>query len=110
MSTPGWLAMVLVEDARRTILIVLVVLVTYAGTRLLQRVVILYGKRLFAAVGLLGVFFQITLFLVLLEHHPLLYAHETLCFIVPGLIAYQMVRPPVTATLTSTAVVTALAY
>ncbi|MGN6088219.1 MAG: poly-gamma-glutamate biosynthesis protein PgsC/CapC, partial [Actinomycetales bacterium] len=50
MITPGWLALTLVTDLRRIFLIGVVILLTYFGTRLLQRVVILYGKRLFASV------------------------------------------------------------
>lgn len=110
MITPGWLAIVLITDSRRAILLAAVVLSTYALARLLDRVVILYGKRLFAAVVLLGVLLQMTLFLFILTRYPTLFTHETLGFIVPGLIAYQMIRQPVLATLASTAVVTAATY
>ncbi|MGN6522058.1 MAG: poly-gamma-glutamate biosynthesis protein PgsC/CapC [Actinomycetes bacterium] len=110
MITPGWLALTLVTDLRRIFLIGVVILLTYFGTRLLQRVVILYGKRLFASVVLLAVFLQMTLFLFFLRQYPLLFTHETLGFIVPGLIAYQLLRQPKVATLLSTTIVTALAY
>lgn len=110
MITPGWLALTLVTDLRRIFLIGVVILLTYFGTRLLQRVVILYGKRLFASVVLLAVFLQMTLFLFFLRQYPLLFTHETLGFIVPGLIAYQLLRQPKAATLLSTTIVTALAY
>ncbi len=59
---------------------------------------------------MLGVFLQMTLFLLFLDLFPLLFSHETLGFIVPGLVAYQLVRQPVVATLTATTVVTAAAY
>jgi len=110
MITPGWLALVIIEDRRRVILILIVIALTYAGTRVLQRYVILYGKRLFAAVVMLGVFLQMTLFLFLLSRYPLLFTHQTLGFVVPGLVAYQMVRQPIPATLVSTVVVTAMTY
>lgn len=110
MITPGWLALTLLEDLRRVLLIVAVIGLTYGGTLLLRRVVILYGKRLFATVVLLGVFLQMTLFLVFLDVFPLLFTHETLGFIVPGLVAYQLVRQPVAATLTATTICTAAAY
>lgn len=110
MITPGWLALTLFEDLRRVVMIVAVIGLTYVGTRLLRRVVILYGKRLFATVVMLGVFLQMTLFLFFLDSFPLLFAQETLGFIVPGLVAYQLVRQPVVATLTATTVVTAAAY
>lgn len=110
MITPGWLALTLVEDAKRVLLIVAVIGLTYGGTLGLRKVIILYGKRLFATVVMLGVFLQMTLFLIFLDVFPLLFAHETLGFIVPGLVAYQLVRQPVVATLTATTVVTTAAY
>ena len=110
MITPGWMALTLVEDARRMLLIVAVVVLSYFLMRGMQRVVILYGKRLFASVVLLGVFLQMTLFLFLLNDFPLLFTHETLGFIVPGLITYQLIRQPIGPTLLATGLVTALAY
>lgn len=110
MITPGWLALMLVQEARRVLLIVIVIALTYLGSRLLREFVILYGKRLFATVVMLGVFLQMTLFLFFLDSFPLLFAHETLGFIVPGLVAYQLLRQPVLATLACTTVVTTAAY
>lgn len=105
MITPGWLALTLVEDYRRAAVIVLMTALTYGGTKVLQRVVILYGKRLFAAVVLLGVLLQATLLLFLQTGYPLLLPHQTLGFVVPGLIAYQLVRQrPVSTVLATTAV------
>ena len=83
---------------------------TYGGTKIMQRLVILYGKRLFAAVVLLGVLLQATVMIVLSLEFPLLYGNQTLGFIVPGLIAYQMVRQPKGATLLATGTVSLMAY
>src|SRR5574342_891102 len=58
MITPGWLALVLIWDYRQALIIVAVGGVTFGLTLLLQRVVLLYGKRLFAAVVLMGVLIQ----------------------------------------------------
>lgn len=110
MITPGWLAVILVESPIRMLMVLGVVVLTYFIMRGVQRIVILYGKRLFASVVLVGVFLQVTLFLFLLNDFPLLFARETLGFIVPGLIAYQLIRQPIVATLLSTTVITALAY
>ncbi len=110
MISPGWLALTLIEDLRRVLLIVAVIALTYLAARLLRRTVILYGKRLFATVVMLGVFLQMTLFLFFLREYPLLFSHQTLGFIVPGLVAYQMLRQPIAPTLLSTTAVTALAY
>jgi hypothetical protein len=51
-----------------------------------------------------------TLSLLLLREYPLLFTHQTLGFIVPGLIAYQLIRQPIVATVTATATVTGLTY
>lgn len=110
MITPGWLALTLVEDLQRAAMVVGVTVLTYVGTLLMQRFVILYGKRLFAAVVLLGVTLQATVMIVLSLEFPLMYANQTLGFIVPGLIAYQLVRQPKGPTLLATGSVTLMAY
>ncbi|MEV0276319.1 poly-gamma-glutamate biosynthesis protein PgsC/CapC [Streptomyces sp. NPDC050610] len=110
MITPGWLALTLVGDVRLFAMVLGVTVLTYISTRVLQGVVILYGKRLFAAVVLCGVLLQATLYLILQQQFPMLFAHQTLGYIVPGLIAYQLVRQPPRATLVSTATVTLGAY
>ncbi|MET9799931.1 poly-gamma-glutamate biosynthesis protein PgsC/CapC [Streptomyces sp. NPDC006368] len=110
MITPGWLALTLVEDLQRAAMVVGVTVLTYVGTLLMQRFVILYGKRLFAAVVLTGVIFQATVMIVLSLEFPLMYSNQTLGFIVPGLIAYQLVRQPKGPTMLATGSVTLMAY
>ncbi|MEV6235425.1 poly-gamma-glutamate biosynthesis protein PgsC/CapC [Lentzea sp. NPDC051838] len=110
MITPGWLALTLVEDYRRAAIVVLMTALTYLGTKGLQRAVILYGKRLFAAVVLLSVLLQTSLFILIQNDYPLLYVHETLGFVVPGLIAYQLVRQPAGATVVATGSVSLITY
>lgn len=110
MITPGWLALTLVEDHRRVLLVAVATALTYGAVRILQRFVILYGKRLFAAVVLIGVLFQSTIFLLIQNDYPLLFAHQTLGFVVPGLIAYQLIKQPPLATLVATGVVTAAGF
>ncbi|MEU1277131.1 poly-gamma-glutamate biosynthesis protein PgsC/CapC [Streptomyces sp. NPDC005805] len=110
MITPGWLALTLVEDLQRAAMVVGVTVLTYVVTLLMQRYVILYGKRLFAAVVLAGVSLQATLMIVLSLEFPLMYSNQTLGFIVPGLIAYQLVRQPKGPTLLATGSVTLMAY
>ena len=110
MITPGWIALTMVEDYRRAAIIVLMTALTYAGTKVLQRLVILYGKRLFAAVVLLGVLLQTTLLLFLQADFPLLFVHQTLGFVVPGLVAYQLVRQRPAATLLATGGVSLASY
>ncbi|MCQ8771771.1 poly-gamma-glutamate biosynthesis protein PgsC/CapC [Streptomyces telluris] len=110
MITPGWLALTLVESLQRAAMVVGITVLTYLCTLLLQRYVILYGKRLFAAVVLTGVVLQATLYVILQQQFPLMYANQTLGFIVPGLIAYQLVRQPRGATLLATGTVSLANY
>jgi poly-gamma-glutamate biosynthesis protein PgsC/CapC len=110
MITPGWLALTLVEDYRLAALVMVTTALTFGAVKVLQQVVILYGKRLFAAVVLTGVVFQTTLFLLIQSDFPLLFAHQTLGFVVPGLIAYQLVRQPPLATLLATGTVTGAGF
>jgi gamma-polyglutamate biosynthesis protein CapC len=110
MITPGWLALTLVEDAGKVALIAGVTVVTYLGVRGLQRVAILYGKRLFAAVMMLSVLLSTGLFLLVQRDYPLLFVHETLGFIVPGLVAYQLVRQPPVPTVLATSAVSLASY
>jgi poly-gamma-glutamate biosynthesis protein PgsC/CapC len=110
MITPGWLALTLIEDLQRAAMVVGVTVLTYLCTRLLQKTVILYGKRLFAAVVLTGVVLQGGVYLILQTQFPLMYANQTLGFIVPGLIAYQLERQPKGATLLSVSTVTLANY
>ncbi|MCX5377646.1 poly-gamma-glutamate biosynthesis protein PgsC/CapC [Streptomyces sp. NBC_00091] len=110
MITPGWLALTLIEDLQRAALVVGITVLTYVLTLLTQKFVILYGKRLFAAVVLIGVLLQATVVIVLQLEFPLLYANQTLGFIVPGLIAYQLVRQPKGATLLATGSATLMTY
>ncbi|WP_328382672.1 poly-gamma-glutamate biosynthesis protein PgsC/CapC [Streptomyces sp. NBC_00400] len=110
MITPGWLALTLVEDLQRAAMVVGVTVLTYLATLWVQRVAILYGKRLFAAVVLIGVVINGTLMIVLQLEFPLMYTNQTLGFIVPGLIAYQLVRQPKGPTVLATGSVTLMAY
>jgi poly-gamma-glutamate biosynthesis protein PgsC/CapC len=110
MITPGWIALTLVTDVQLAGLMVVVAVLTYFTTKLLQRTVILYGKRLFAAVVLSAVLIQTTVMLALNHEFPLLYTSQTLGFIVPGLVSYQMVRQPMAATVISTTAVTLATY
>jgi poly-gamma-glutamate biosynthesis protein PgsC/CapC len=110
MITPGWLALTLVEDARKVAVIAAVTVVTYFCLRGLQRAVILYGKRLFAAVMMMSVLFSTGLFLLVQRDYPLIFAHETLGFVIPGLVAYQLVRQPFMATILATSAVSLASY
>ncbi|WBB68051.1 poly-gamma-glutamate biosynthesis protein PgsC/CapC [Micromonospora sp. WMMD812] len=110
MITPGWIALTLIEDQLQAGIILGMTVLTYLLTKLMQRVVILYGKRLFAAIVLLSVLLQLTLFVIVQRDLPLLFAHQTLGFVIPGLIAYQLVRQPAKATILATLIVTGITF
>ncbi|MEU4479139.1 poly-gamma-glutamate biosynthesis protein PgsC/CapC [Micromonospora sp. NPDC023966] len=110
MITPGWIALTLIEDQLQAVIVVAVTIVTYLIARLMHRVIILYGKRLFAAIVLVSVILQLTMFVIVQRDLPLLFAHQTLGFVIPGLIAYQLVRQPPRATILATVVVTAITF
>jgi poly-gamma-glutamate biosynthesis protein PgsC/CapC len=110
MITPGWIAVTLVEDYLQAAVVVLMTIVTFALSKGMERVVILYGKRLFASVVMLSVLLQLTVFLIIQRDFPLLFSHQTLGFVAPGLIAYQLIRQPRGATVLATAVVSAATY
>jgi gamma-polyglutamate biosynthesis protein CapC len=110
MITPGWLALAVVESPRLGLVLIGVVAVTYAAARGVMAATILYGKRLFASVLLLGVFCSTTASLFLADVLPELTAAGTLGFVAPGLVAYQLIRQPLGPTLLATSTVTAVTY
>jgi hypothetical protein len=110
MITPGWIGVILVETPIQGLVVVGITILTYVGTRLLQKFVILYGKRLFAAVVLTGVLLQLTAYILVQRDLPLLFINETLGFVVPGLITYQLVRQPPMATLIAVGSTSAATY
>ena len=64
----------------------------------------------FAAVVLTGVLLQLTIYILVRRDVPFLFTHETLGFVVPGLITYQLVRQPPWATLLATGSASAATY
>lgn len=110
MISPAWLALLLVDDPKKLVLVGVVVGATYALLVPLQRFVILYGKRLFATVVLVAVFLQMTVHIIVIDLYPNLFETTTLGFIVPGLVTYQLIRQPVGPTLLSLTAVTAATY
>lgn len=110
MITPGWLALLIIESPIRLVLLSVVITLSFFVMKLLRRVVILYGKRLFATVVMVAVFLQFTLFVAISNQTDLVGDNRTLGFIIPGLITYQLIRQPIVATLLSITAVTALSY
>jgi hypothetical protein len=59
---------------------------------------------------LLSVLLSTGLFLLVQRDYPLLFAHETLGFVIPGLVAYQLVRQPPVATVLATSAVSLASF
>jgi poly-gamma-glutamate biosynthesis protein PgsC/CapC len=110
MITPGWLGVIMVESPEQGLIVLGATVVTVLLVKVLQRIMILYGKRLFAAVVLTGVLLQLTVYLLVQRQAPLLFTHETLGFVVPGLITYQLVRQRPVPTVLATFVTSAATY
>jgi gamma-polyglutamate biosynthesis protein CapC len=116
MITPGWLALLLLVSPARILLVAASIGLTYAIARLLRRWLGLHGKRFFAAVVTAAVATQMALLGCLVAvgvSVPLvgrLTEVTTLGFIVPGLIAYQMLRQPIIPTVLVTGCVTGVTY
>jgi len=110
MISPAWLALLLAESTARLAVAVAVIGLTYAAMVYLQRVVILFGKRLFAAVVLVGILLQVSSLLVVPGARPLLVSGASLGFIVPGLVAYHLVRQPAVPIMVATGAVTLVTY
>ncbi len=106
MMVPGCIVLTALEGMRSLITITAVTVVTVGLMKVLQRLMILYGKRLFAVTMLVSSFVSLTTFLALHARFPFLFGDDTLSFLVPGLMTFQLVRPRAWQTLAATAVVT----
>ncbi|HEX5993931.1 MAG TPA: poly-gamma-glutamate biosynthesis protein PgsC/CapC [Jiangellales bacterium] len=106
LMVPGCIVLTALEDARSLATITVVTILTVGLMKLLQRVTILYGKRLFAVTMLVSSFLTLGTFMALHVRFPFLFGGDTLSFLVPGLMSFQLVRPRALQTLAATAVVT----
>ncbi|MEV1329869.1 poly-gamma-glutamate biosynthesis protein PgsC/CapC [Micromonospora costi] len=107
LMVPGCLVLTALEDARSLAPVVAITAITVGVMKVLQRVTILYGKRLFAVAVLVSSFISVTSFVLLHVRFPYLFGGDTLSFIIPGLMTYQLVRPRALQTLAATGVVSA---
>ncbi|MET8088207.1 poly-gamma-glutamate biosynthesis protein PgsC/CapC [Micromonospora sp. NPDC005237] len=107
LMVPGCLVLTAMEDARSLLTVVAITAVTVAFMKVLQRVTILYGKRLFAVAVLVSSFMSVSSFVLLHLRYPFLFGGDTLSFIIPGLMTYQLLRPRALQTLAATGVVSA---
>jgi poly-gamma-glutamate biosynthesis protein PgsC/CapC len=104
---PGSLVVSALEGPASLFTICGVAAVTWALMKVIERYTILYGKRLFALALCLSTVFGLAAFESLHVAVPTLFPGDSLGFLVPGLIVYQLMRQNTKATLLSTTVVTA---
>lgn len=71
-----------------------------------SRKAILYGKRLFVTCLITSLVVDLTAFIGLHQHVPEMFPHDTLGFLVPGLMSYQFFKQKIGPTLVSTSIVT----
>jgi gamma-polyglutamate biosynthesis protein CapC len=106
MMVPGFIVLTALEELRSLTTVTAITLVTVGVMKILQRLMILYGKRLFAVTMLVSTSLSLTAFLALHVRFPFLFGGDTLSFLVPGLMTFQLIRPRALQTLAATLVVT----
>ncbi|BCB78116.1 hypothetical protein GCM10022251_32680 [Phytohabitans flavus] len=106
LMVPGCIVLTALEDVRSVATISAVAIVTVVLIKVLKRITILYGKRLFAVTMLVSSLLSLVAFVALHVRYPFLFGGDTLSFLVPGLMSFQLVRPRALQTLAATAVVT----
>jgi hypothetical protein len=92
LITPSYLVLALVQSPWSLVVILGGTTVLWGLVVLATKVMILYGKRLFAVTVGLGVLVQVSTFLGLHRQAPYLFPGDALSFVAPGLIVYQLVR------------------
>jgi len=104
---PGYLA--LYWDRPLFILATLIIsLATFGVVHLLSRVTILYGRRRFILMILVGFGLQWLFRLFVIETHLLISEMDTIGYIIPGLIANEMERQRILPTMASLVIVSVL--
>lgn len=104
---PGSLVVSALEGPASLITVLGVSALTFGTMKAIERYTILYGKRLFALSLLLSSVFGLVAFESLHVEVPSLFPGDSLGFLVPGLIVYQLMRQTAKATFIATGVVTA---
>ena len=77
----------------------------YGLVLLATKKTILYGKRLFVTSLITSLLIELSAFMLLHKDIPEMFPHDTLGFLVPGLMTYQFFKQKIGPTLVSTSVV-----
>lgn len=105
---PGSLVIAALEGVGSLVTIASVTALTYGTMRLLKKVTVLFGKRLFALTLGISTLYGTIGFASLHTVEPELFPGDALGFLVPGLIVYQMLRQSTLKTFAVSAGVTAV--
>ena len=108
LLTPGWLAVAAIWDRRAALVVLAASVLTYLGTVLARRYIILYGDRLLAASMVLGIVLESGWYLATGDGFPPLYSFAALGLVIPGWLCYQLSSQPLRPTLVTTGLATAL--
>lgn len=106
LVTAGVLAFSALEGVDGLLVILCATAFTWGAVTLASNMMILYGKRLFCVCLATSTLLMTTLFLLLHKGHPELFPGDTLGFVLPGLVAYQLYRQRPLQTLIVTAAAT----
>ncbi len=106
---PGYIALFVHQPAKIGVTIG-IALVVYALIRFLSRYVFLYGRRKLLVALLLGFCLKLVLELWIRPSLPLQIDLESIGYIIPGLIANEMVRQKIIPTLSALTIVTVVVY
>lgn len=104
---PGSLVVAGLEGPGSLVTITSVAALTFASMKILNRVTILYGKRLFAMTLGMSTLYGTVGFVTLHTIEPALFPGDAIGFLVPGLIVYQLLRQSTLKTFAVSAGVTA---
>ena len=101
---PGYIALYLTQPL--VLLITLIaVLMTYYLVKILENIIILYGRRAFVAAVLIGFFLKWIFETQMLKLNWLTYDLAIIGYIIPGLMAHEMRKQGIVATVLSCTVV-----
>lgn len=105
LIVPGVLVLTALEGPLSLATTVVATATCYGLVLAATKYTILYGKRLFVTSLITSLLIELTAFMLLHKHVPEMFPHDTLGFLVPGLMTYQFFKQKIGPTLVSTSVV-----
>lgn len=106
LIVPGVLVLTALEGPLSLITTVAATALCYGLVHAATQSMILYGKRLFVTCLITSLMIELLAFMLFHKSVPEMFPHDTLGFLVPGLMSYQFFKQKIGPTLVSTSVVT----